>query len=313
MRLGKYKGIQAKRPDVTITEKDILKVLTNKQKENSVVTNIEGRCAQSGDQAILDFDGTQEGIPIPGGKKQNYPLVLGSHTFVPGFEEQIIGKNPGESFDICVTFPEHYHIKQLEGKPVIFHTTLKKLFLPEYQPLDDDFAKDFSDYDTLSDWKESIRERLTLRREASAYEKLSRDILSAIIENSDIPIDDDLKRAISEEFYDDFLYTLEENRMTLDTYCQRSGYSKEAVLMQQEQKAIRTIQEQSVLHAIASKEHIDITEEELNEELCELAAEEEESLDEFRSMLDEEEIAGITDQLRMNKTLEFVLNNAVLK
>lgn len=312
MKLGQYKGIHAKRPYITVSEKDILKVLTNKQKENSIVTNIDGRCACIGDQAILDFDGVQNNVPIPGGKSRNYPLLLGSHTFVPGFEEQVIGKNPGERFDICVTFPDNYHIKSLGGKPVTFHTTLKRLQLPEYQPLDDDFARDFSEYATLSDWKDAIREELTVRRETSAYEKLSRELLTAIIANCEIPIDEDIKAEITDELYDDFLCMLEENRMTLETYCQRSGYTEEEIWKQKQKEAIRSIQEQNVLHAIASKEKIKVSEEELNEELCMIAAEEEEDIEEFCSSLGEEELESIADQLRMNKALKLVMKHAVL-
>lgn len=312
MKLGQYKGIHAKRPYITVSEKDVLKVLANKQKENSVVTNIDGRSARIGDQAILDFDGVQNNVPIPGGKSRNYPLLLGSHTFVPGFEEQVIGKNPGERFDICVTFPDNYHIKYLGGKPVTFHTTLKQLQLPEYQPLDDDFAKDFSEYDTLSDWKDAIREELTIRRETSAYEKLSRELLSAIIANCDITIDEEMKEEITDELYEDFLYTLEESRMTLETYCQRSGYTEEEIRRQKQEEAIRTIQEQHVLHAIASREKIKVSEEELNEELCMIAAEEEEDPVDFCASLGEEELEGIIDQLRMNKAMKFVIKHAVL-
>lgn len=312
MKLGQYKGIHAKRPNITVSGKDILKVLTNKQKEHSVVTNIEGRSAQMGDQAILDFDGVQDNTPIPGGKSRNYSLLLGSHTFVPGFEEQVVGRMPGECFDICVTFPEKYRIKHLGGKQVTFHTTLKRLQLPEYQPLDDDFAKDFSEYDTLSDWKDAIREELTLRKETSAYEKLSREILSAIISNSEIPIDEEIRAEMAEELYDDFLYSLEENRMTVETYCQRSGYTEDEIWQQKLCEAARSIQEQNVLHAIASRESIEVSEEELREELCLIAVEEEEDIDEFCSSLGEEELEGIADQLLMNKTLKFVIKHAVL-
>lgn len=312
MKLGQYKGIHAKRPYITVSEKDVMKVLKHKQKENSIVTNIDGRSARTGDQAILDFDGVQNNVPIPGGKSRNYPLILGSHTFVPGFEEQVIGKCPGDRFDICVTFPDNYRIRHLGGKPVIFHTTLKQLQLPEYQPLDDDFAKDFSEYDTLSDWKDAIREELTIRRETSAYEKLSRELLTAIIADCEIPIDEEIKEEIADELYEDFLCTLEENRMTLETYCQRSGYTEKEIRAQKRKEAIRSIQEQNVLHAIASKENIEVSDEELTEELCMIAAEEEEDLEEFCSSLGEEELEGIEDQLRMNKAIKFVMKHAVL-
>lgn len=313
MKLGKYKGIRGKQPDITVHEKEIDKVLKNKQREYSVVRNIDSRPAQTGDEAVLDYEAECEGKIVPGGKSRNYPLLLGSHTFVQGFEDAIVGHASGDSFDIKVTFPKNYRISDLAGKDAVFHVHLKQLRIPEYQPIDNDFAKDFSEFDTLSEWREEIYEQIRARREASSYEKLARELLGRIIADSEIPIDEELKQEISMELYEDFLYSLEENGMTLETYCKRSGLTKKQIRASKDEEAIRSIQEQYVLHAVANKENLQISEEELSRELCELAAEEGEDIDVFIKMLGEEELESIADQLQMNKAMEFIFEHAILE
>jgi trigger factor len=230
MKLGQYKGIHARRPNIKVTEQDIEKVLKKKQKEFSLVITVDDQPARI-----------------------------------------------------------------------------------EYQPLDDDFAKDFSEYDTLAEWKSAICENLTRRKETSAYNRLSRDILSAIIADSEIPIDDEIWQELTEELFEDFLYALEENGMTQEVYCQRSGYTIEGVRKLKENEALRSIQEQSVLHAVALEEHLTVTAEELTEELCILAEEEGEEADDFCESLGEEEVESIADSLLMNKAMDLILEHAILE
>lgn len=313
MKLGKYKGIRAKQPDITVQETEIDKVLKNKQREYAVVRNIDTRPAQIGDEAVLDYDAECEGKAVPGGKSRNYPLLLGSHTFVQGFEETIVGHSNGDRFDIKVTFPKNYRISALAEKDAVFHVHLKQLRVPEYQPVDDDFAKDFSEFDTIAEWRTEIYHQILERREASSYEKLARELLNKVISDSEIPIDEDLKQEISMELFEDFLYSLEENQMTFETYCKRSGLTKKQIRDSKDEEAVRSIQEQYVLHAVANKENLQVTEEELSQELYELAVEEGEDVDVFIQMLGEEELESIADQLQMNKAMEFIYEHAILE
>lgn len=256
MRLGNYKGIQAHIPEVEIRDQEIQNILKQKQVEHSIVYEITDRPARCGDQVVLDFDGTLNGTPIPQGRSRNFYLILGSHSFVKGFEEQIVGKHVGEQFDIYVTFPRRYFIKTLQEKDVVFHTTLKKIRLPEYQPLDDDFAKDFSEYDTLKDWKNAIRDQLTEFRQDAAQEKTSNDIMSTIIDSSDVPINEELKDELAMDYFEDFRDQLKEKGLTPEDYYRRTGKDEADMMKKYDRQAIRTIQEQSVLHAIAEKEDI---------------------------------------------------------
>jgi len=311
MRLGTYKGIHMTRPNTEVTKHEVLNVLKKKQKEYAVATNIDDRSAQEGDQVILDFQGMYHGQDIPHGNGSDFALTIGAKAFLPEFDDALIGKNIGDTFDINVTFPTDYRISTMQNRSVVFHTTLKKIRLMDYQPIDDEFAKDFSEYTTLNEWENEIFSHLQARRKTSVQEKLPREVMAKIIADSDIPIDDDMKEEITQIYYDDFLDELEMNQIPLELYCKRSGHTEDEIYADKEQEAIKTIQAQSVLHAVAAAEKISITQEELNTELKNIAQEEEEDPEEFMATLEEEDVENIADQLTMDKTMAFILDSVV--
>lgn len=311
MRLGTYKGIHMTRPNTEATKHEVLNVLKKKQKEYAVATNIDDRSAQEGDQVILDFQGMYHGQDIPHGNGSDFALTIGAKAFLPEFDDALIGKNIGDTFDINVTFPTDYRINTMQNRSVVFHTTLKKIRLMDYQPIDDEFAKDFSEYTTLNEWENEIFSHLQARRKTSVQEKLTREVMAKIIAESDIPIDDDIKEEITQIYYDDFLDELEMNQIPLELYCKRSGHTEDEIYADKEQEAIKTIQAQSVLHAVAAAEKISITQEELNTELQNIAQEEEEDPEEFMATLEEEDVENIADQLTMDKTMAFILDSVV--
>ena len=311
MRLGTYKGIHMTRPNTEVTKHEVLNVLKKKQKEYAVATNIDDRSAQEGDQVILDFQGMYHGQDIPHGNGSDFALTIGAKAFLPEFDDALIGKNIGDTFDINVTFPTDYRISAMQNRSVVFHTTLKKIRLMDYQPIDDEFAKDFSEYTTLDEWENEIFSRLQARRKTSVQEKLTREVMAKIIADSDIPIDDDMKEEITQIYYDDFLDELEMNQIPLELYCKRSGHTEDEIYADKEQEAIEAIQAQSVLHAVAAAEKISITQEELNTELQNIAQEEEEDPEEFLETLEEEDVENIADQLTMDKTMAFILDSVI--
>ena len=311
MRLGTYKGIHMTRPNTEVTKHEVLNVLKKKQKEYAVATNIDDRSAQEGDQVILDFQGMYHGQDIPHGNGSDFALTIGAKAFLPEFDDALIGKNIGETFDINVTFPTDYRISTMQNRSVVFHTTLKKIRLMDYQPIDDEFAKDFSEYTTLNEWENEIFSHLQARRKTSVQEKLTREVMTKIIADSDIPIDDDMKEEITQIYYDDFLDELEMNQIPLELYCKRSGHTEDEIYADKEQEAIKTIQAQSVLHAVAAAEKISITPEELAEELRAIAIEEDEDPEEFVETLEEEDVENIADQLTMDKTMAFILDSVI--
>ena len=299
------------RPNTEVTKHEFLNVLKKKQKEYAVATNIDDRSAQEGDQVILDFQGMYHGQDIPHGNGSDFALTIGAKAFLPEFDDALIGKNIGDTFDINVTFPTDYRISTMQNRSVVFHTTLKKIRLMDYQPIDDEFAKDFSEYTTLNEWENEIFSHLQARRKTSVQEKLTREVMTKIIADSDIPIDDDMKEEITQIYYDDFLDELEMNQIPLELYCKRSGHTEDEIYADKEQEAIKTIQAQSVLHAVAAAEKISITQEELNTELQNIAQEEEEDPEEFMATLEEEDVENIADQLTMDKTMAFILDSVV--
>ena len=311
MRLGTYKGIHMTRPNTEVTKHEVLNVLKKKQKEYAVATNIDDRSAQEGDQVILDFQGMYHGQDIPHGNGSDFALTIGAKAFLPEFDDALIGKNIGDTFDINVTFPTDYRISTMQNRSVVFHTTLKKIRLMDYQPIDDEFAKDFSEYTTLDEWENEIFSHLQARRKTSVQEKLTREVMAKIIADSDIPIDDDMKEEITQIYYDDFLDELEMNQIPLELYCKRSGHTEDEIYADKEQEAIEAIQAQSVLHAVAAAEKISITQEELNTELQNIAQEEEEEPEEFMATLEEEDVESIADQLTMDKTMAFILDSVI--
>lgn len=311
MRLGTYKGIHMTRPNTEVTKHEVLNVLKKKQKEYAVATNIDDRSAQEGDQVILDFQGMYHGQDIPHGNGSDFALTIGAKAFLPEFDDALIGKNIGDTFDINVTFPTDYRISTMQNRSVVFHTTLKKIRLMDYQPIDDEFAKDFSEYTTLNEWENEIFSHLQARRKTSVEEKLTREVMAKIIADSDIPIDDDMKEEITQIYYDDFLDELEMNQIPLELYCKRSGHTEDEIYADKEQEAIKTIQAQSVLHAVAAAEKISITQEELAEELRAIAIEEDEDPEEFVETLEEEDVENIADQLTMDKTMAFILDSVI--
>ena len=311
MRLGTYKGIHMTRPNTEVTKHEVLNVLKKKQKEYVVATNIDDRSAQEGDQVILDFQGMYHGQDIPHGNGSDFALTIGAKAFLPEFDDALIGKNIGDTFDINVTFPTDYRISTMQNRSVVFHTTLKKIRLMDYQPIDDEFAKDFSEYTTLNEWENEIFSHLQARRKTSVQEKLTREVMTKIIADSDIPIDDDMKEEITQIYYDDFLDELEMNQIPLELYCKRSGHTEDEIYADKEQEAIKTIQAQSVLHAVAAAEKISITQEELAEELRAIAIEEDEDPEEFVETLEEEDVENIADQLTMDKTMAFILDSVI--
>ena len=311
MRLGTYKGIHMTRQNTEVTKHEVLNVLKKKQKEYAVATNIDDRSAQEGDQVILDFQGMYHGQDIPHGNGSDFALTIGAKAFLPEFDDALIGKNIGDTFDINVTFPTDYRISTMQNRSVVFHTTLKKIRLMDYQPIDDEFAKDFSEYTSLNDWENEIFSHLQARRKTSVQEKLTREVMTKIIADSDIPIDDDMKEEITQIYYDDFLDELEMNQIPLELYCKRSGHTEDEIYADKEQEAIKTIQAQSVLHAVAAAEKISITQEELAEELRAIAIEEDEDPEEFVETLEEEDVENIADQLTMDKTMAFILDSVI--
>lgn len=321
MKLGPYKHLKAVRKNIHISEDEINRILKKEQYRNSLQIDFDDRPAGMGDLAIIDMQGTVDGKPLSGKRTENFPVDLGSHRFAKGFEESIVGHKVGDELNLRLTFSKNYRDAALSGKTAIFHVVIRRLATRQLQPLDDDFAKDFSDYDSLEEWKTALREELLQNRREEAEEELEETLLQEIIDGSEIPVDPSLADAVFEEMYEEFLYEIRSSHMELPDYCKRTGRTEEEVRQLQHDQALKSIQAQLVLQEIAQIEHLTVTEEELNDQLYSLAAEEdfeeycspEETSDittAFRNSLDEEELEAIRDDILMDKAMQLILDTA---
>lgn len=308
MKLGNYKHLKIKQPDVSVSEKELNHALKALQAENSVLIRVDDRPVQEGDQVVIDFQGFIHDEPIPNGARKRYTLILGSHSFIHGFEEQIVGHQVGDEFDISVIFPENYPNASAAGKEARFHIILQSAGIRILQKLDDEFARDFSEYSTMDMLKETILENLEDKKAEQADEKIRKDILTQIIENSDIEDNPDLIAQLTEEYHEEFLDELAQQGMTEEQFLQRTKQTPTDILKRCEAKARRSLQETSVLNAVAEAENLSLTKEELQEALSDLAFEYNTDPDDFIEMLDPEELDGLKLELLCDKAMARILS-----
>lgn len=312
IQLGTYKGLEITAPDLTVTEKELNNALANLQKENAILIHVDDRAAQNGDRAVLDFQGYFEDKPLAGTKAKRFPMILGSHRFIPEFEDQIIGKMPGDAFDIFATFPENYPDRKTAGKNARFSVTLLSLGIQELPALDDDFALDFSEFETMEDLKASLKETLTEKKEEKENARIQDELLGKIIETSEFSLNDDIVAEIEDELLEEFEDDIHAHGMSMDQFFQRTGQTTETLQQKYHKKAYRQVAETTVLHAIAQKEHLTFSDEELEDAVYDMAEYYETDPLEFLQELDPQELNGLKLELLCQKAMEFVLEHAVL-
>lgn len=311
IRLGIYKNLKVKAPDLTISDQELNRSIVNMQRKNSVFIHIDERPAAAGDVVVLNYEGFVSGKPFLGGKATHHRLVLGEGKFIPGFEEQIIGKSMGDLFNIMVTFPVNYANVQLAGKDGLFKTQLLFVGREEIPPFDDNFALDFSSFSTAKELKDSLELSLRAKREGAEQERIQEELLTMIIEASVLPVNEDVIEELTEEVYEERLEEIEMQGLTVEEFLKRSHQTLEDIQYQCRKKARRSYQETTLLHAIAIEEGLEISEEELEEAVWRIAFYEELDPVDLLDSMDEEELTGIKLQLYCDKAMELVRETAV--
>lgn len=311
MKLGVYKGLKVTGPDLTVSEKELQRAITNMQRKNAVFIHIDHRPAAAGDAVVLNYEGFIDGKPFAGGKATHHRLVLGEGKFIPGFEEQIAGRTMGDMFEMPVVFPAGYANRELAGKPAVFQTELLFVGQEEMPEFDDDFAQDFSSFSTADELKSSIELSLRAKREAAEQERIQEELLTQIIEASEVPISEAVLEELTEEVFAEKLEDIEAQGMTLEEFLKRSRRTLEDIQYQCRKKARRNYLETAVLHEIAMKENMVITGEELEKAVWELAFYEELDPMMLFETMDEEELTGIKLQLYCDKAMELVRETAI--
>lgn len=305
-----YKGIEASKKKVEVTDEDVSAELAKVQDRNSRMVTVEDRAALTGDTAVIDFEGFCDGEAFEGGKGENFELALGSGQFIPGFEDQIVGHETGEEFEIGVKFPEEYQAENLKGKDAIFKIKLHEIKRKELPVLDDEFAKDVSEFDTLDAYKQSIREKLQNDREKSAEADVENQILEALIEKVEGEIPEEMYDNEVEESINSFAYRLQSQGLNLETYLKYTGMTTDSLKEQFRPQSEKQVKLRLALEKIAANEGLEPTAEELDAEYEKLAKMYEMEVDKIKNIVAEAQVKG---DLQSQKAVDFVKENAVVK
>ena len=305
-----YKGIEATKKKVEVTDADVSGELTKVQDRNSRMVTVENRAALTGDTAVIDFEGFCDGVAFDGGKGENFELSLGSGQFIPGFEDQIVGHEVGEEFEINVKFPEEYQAENLKGKDATFKIKLHEIKRKELPVLDDEFAKDVSEFDTLDAYKDSLREKLQNDREKAAESEVENQLVEALIEKVQGEIPDEMYENEVEESINNFAYRLQSQGLNLETYLKYTGMDTEALKAQFKPQSEKQVKVRLALEKIAELENLEPTEEEVTAEYEKLAKMYEMEVDKIKNIVAE---AQIKADLKNQKAIDLVKETAVVK
>ena len=290
--LGDYKGLEVPKSETEVTDEEVEAELKKEQEKNSRTITVEDRAAQNGDTATIDFEGFVDGEAFEGGKGTDYPLTLGSNTFIPGFEEQLVGANTGDHVEVKVTFPEEYQAKEL----------------PE---LDDDFAKDVSEFDTLAEYKEDVKKNLTEKKAEDARRAKEDAAVDKVIENAQMDIPEAMIETQTRQMLDDFARRMQSQGLSMEQYFQFTGQSVDKMMEDMKPQALKRIQTRLVLEKIAEVENIQPTEEEVNEEISKMAEMYKMEADKLKDLIGENEMEQMKKDMAVQKAVTLVADAAV--
>ena len=305
--LGQYKGLEVPKADLSVTEEEVLAIIKREQEKNAVNVNVEGRAVQADDVATIDFEGFVDGVAFEGGKGTDYPLTIGSNTFIPGFEDQIIGHEIGAEFDVNVTFPETYQAEELQGKAAVFKVTVKKIEEKQLPELDDEFAAEVSEFETLAEYKAHVEKAEAERKEVAAERAKEDAVVNMAVENAQMDIPEAMVNTEANNMIREFANNLAQQGLQLEQYLQYFGQTEEGMREQMKPNALKRIQSRLVLEAIAKAEAFEITEEEIDAEIAKLAEQYQMEADKVKGMVN---IDYIKEDLAYNKASKLLVDEA---
>ena len=306
--LGEYKGIEVPKETVSISKAEVDAELSRMQERNARIETVD-REAKTGDTVVLDFEGFVDGKPFDGGKADNYELTLGAGQFIPGFEDQVVGHSVGDEFDVNVTFPEDYHAEELKGKPAVFKIKLHEIKAKELPTVDDEFAKDVSEFDTLDEYKQDIEKHLKEQREKAADNDVENQLVEAIIEKVQAEIPDEMVENEVDEIINSFAYRLQSQGLKLETYLKYTGQTTDDLRVQYKPQAERQVKVRLGLEKIAELEGLKPTEEETEAEYQKLADAYGMPLESVKNLVT---VEGINGDIQNQKAIDLVKANAVV-
>lgn len=309
--LGEYKGVEVEKVPVEVNDLEVQAEVDKERENNSRTIDVDDRPVQKGDMVKLDFDGSVDGVPFEGGKAENYDLTIGSGSFIPGFEDQLVGAKLEEEVDVNVTFPEDYHAKDLAGKAAVFKCTVHQIKVKEIPEADDEFAKDVSEFDTLDEYKADIRKKLMEKKEKEAKSAKEAAVVAKIVENATMEIPDAMIDTQVRNMADDFSRRIQSQGLTVEQYFQFTGTTAEKMLEQMRPEALKRIQNSLVLEAVAKAENIEVSDEKVDEEIKKMADAYKMEFDKVKEMMGEYEVAQMRDDLAIQAAVDLVRDAAV--
>ena len=309
--LGDYKGVEVPKSEIAVTDEEVDAEVKKEQDKNARTVAVEDRAAANGDITTIDFEGFVDGVAFEGGKGENYDLTIGSNTFIPGFEDQLVGANTGDHVEVKVTFPEEYQAKELAGKEAVFQCDVKKIETKEVPELDDEFAKDVSEFDTLAEYKEDVKKKLTEKKEKEARTAKENAAVDKAIENAQMDIPELMTKTECRQMMDDFSRRMQQQGLSMEQYFQFTGQSMDKMMEDMKPQALKRIQTRLVLEKVAEAENIQPSEEEITEEIQKMADAYKMEADKIREAIGESGLEQMKKDMAVQKAVTVIADAAV--
>ncbi|MBR1673459.1 MAG: trigger factor [Eubacterium sp.] len=310
VKLAEYKGVEIEKVEVEVTDADVDAEIEKTRKENARKVEVTDRAAENGDEVNINFEGFVDGVAFDGGKGEDYKLVLGSHSFIDTFEDQIVGKNIGDEFDVNVTFPEEYQEASLAGKPAVFKCKLNAITAEILPDLDDDFASDVSEFETVAEYKEDVKKTLEIKKKDAAEKEKQSKVLEKLVETCEIDLPEPMIKYNQEKMLSDFEQRLAYQGLKLEQYLSITKQSREEMLEQVKPEAIKRIKTSLIVEAIANAENIEVSDEEVDKEIEKTASMYQLDVEKFKELAGEKELEAIKMDVKMNKALKLIADES---
>lgn len=310
VKLGKYKGVKVEKVEAEVTDEDIENRLNQDKEQNARLVAADDKEIENGDQAIIDFEGFVDDKPFEGGKGEDYPLVIGSHSFIDTFEDQLVGKKVGDEVDVNVTFPEQYQAAELAGKPALFKVKIKEIKVKEYPEIDDEFAQEVSEFDTLEEYKEDIRKKLTEAKENEAARETESRIIEAIVKDSKMDIPEKMIETACDQMVEEFARNMQMQGIAFEQYLQMTGSTLEQMKEQVKPQAEARVQSSLVLEAIVDAENIEAKDADVDDEILKMSEQYGMEVEKINEMLRDEDRENIKKDICIRKAAELIVNEA---
>ena len=310
--LGEYKGVEVEKADAAVTAEDVEAELKRVQEQNARLLTVEDRPVADGDQTVIDFEGFVDGKGFEGGKAEDYPLTIGSHSFIDTFEEQLIGKNIGEECEVNVTFPTEYHAAELAGKPAMFKVTVKEIKVKELPALDDEFASEVSEFDTLDEYKQDIEKKLQERKEKAAASQNEDRVVAKVVENASMEIPEKMIDAQVDNMLRETAQRMQSQGLSMDLYMKYTGMTADQMKDQMRPEAVKRIQTRLVLEAVVKAENIQASEVKVDEEIAKMAEAYKMEADKLKSYMTDSDKDQMKQDLAVQAAVDLLVSEAKL-